>query len=340
MNSVFSVGMNELFRIDTFATPEALVLLLFIPAYIVWYFTRYDQKRLRVKLSYDPADFQQKSSFVVWLRYLPFFLQIVAMSLLIVALARPQTATDIIQKDAEGIDIMLLLDTSGSMETEDFPPNRLEVAKKTAISFVEGRISDRIGLVLFAADAFNYVPLTLDYDLLKNMIEDINFKMIPKEGTAIGSAIAVGINHMRDSKTPSKVIVLLTDGANNRGQIDPITASKLAKRFNIKMYCIGVGKENKGNNSAHASHLVKSDLDETTLRKIADITGGRFFRSTDSQSLKEIFQQISEMERVEITNHVFRDITDHYPIFLGSSIVCFGLTFLLMLSFFYNPLEQ
>ena len=233
---------------------------------------------------------------------------------------------------------MLLLDTSNSMEETDFSPNRLEVAKRTAISFIAGRKDDRIGVVLFAADALSYAPLMLDYDLVRKMIQSIEFNIMPGQGTAIGSAISVGINRMRDSETTSKIMILMTDGANNRGEIPPLTAAKLAKMFRIRIYSVGIGSpalpgKNAGPNSSPG-------LDEKSLQQIAEITGGTYFHAANPESLQNIFQQISQLETVQIHDEVFREITDHYPRFLKIAIVLLIASFALMLTFMYNPLEQ
>jgi len=333
--------MNKYLGIEYFANPEALWLLLLIPIYIFWYLRFYAPKRLLISLSYDPYSLKRPKLNLAFLRFIPRILQLCAIVSIVIALARPQSATEIIESQTEGIDIMLLLDTSGSMETEDYPPNRLEVAKKTAASFVEGRKHDRIGIVLFAEEALSYSPLTLDYQLLNKLIRSIHQEILPKQGTAIGSAISIGINRMRDSQHPSKVMILMTDGANNRGKIDPITAAKLAKNYHIRVYCIGIGKEvYMRSYPLGGKRSVQSDLDEQSLMQIAAITGGVFFRSTDQQSLDAIFDQIGEMETAEARESVYRELVDHYPKFIQIAIVCLGLSFFSMLSFIYNPLEH
>lgn len=330
--------MKNVLGIDGFANAEALLLLLLIPIYLFWYWRYYRRQRLVIRLSYDPSKLRKPKLDLSFLRVLPRFFQLAAIGLIILAIARPQTARELVHRETPGVDIMLLLDTSGSMETQDFYPNRLEVAKANAVSFVEGRQHDRIGMVLFAESAFCYTPMTLDYDLLMDMIQGIKFDVIPKQGTALGSAIAVAINRMRDSDNPSKIIVLLTDGANNRGEIDPIAASRLAADFDIKVYCIGVGKSIF--TQPGSGRKIYSDLDEDVLYRISNNTGGRFFRASDPESLRKIFDEISNMEKAEIQEIVFRQVEDHYPTFLKIAIVLLALSYLLMLSFVYNPLEQ
>ncbi len=325
--------------VDTFKSPGYLILLLCIPAYLFWYVWWYAPRRLIVPLSYDPQKLTKKRGSFGILRVLPHILSNIALFFLIIALARPITRNEFTERYSEGIDIMLLLDTSGSMEIDDFEPNRLEVAKKTAIEFVNGRDGDQIGIVLFAEDAYGYAPLTLDYDLLREYLEKIDADMMPKEGTAMGSAIAVGINKMSAHKSPSKVMILLTDGASNRGEIDPITAANLAKRDDIKIHAIGIGKEEYTRRSMFGTQTVKSDLDEETLKEIAKITGGQFFRSEDEGRLQEIFSLISQMERIEIEGQSITEERDHYqPILLTGSIFLV-VALLVALTFVYNPLE-
>lgn len=324
---------------DQFRTPQWLLLLLIIPIYLIWYYWWYDSRRLVVKITYDPNKIAPKRMKLGWLRVFPQIFNILCLILFSVALARPITSKEIDLRYSDGIDIMLLLDTSGSMEANDFKPNRLEVAKDMATKFIEGRTFDRIGMVVFAEDAFSYAPLTLDYNLLKQQIKGVNSNIMPKEGTAMGSAIAVGINRMRESKTPSKIMILLTDGASNRGQIDPVTAAEMAKRFKIKIYTIGIGKKEFTQTTMFGTQTIKSDVDEPTMEKIAEVTGGKFFRSTDERSLKTIFDNISGMEKTEIEEAHYREETDLYAGILILGFLLFGFNLLLMITFIHNPLE-
>lgn len=324
---------------NLFKDPLYLLLLLLIPAYLVWYFWWYAPRRLVVPLSYDPSKLSPPKVQLGFLRFAPHLLNILALFFMVLALARPITRNERQDRYSEGIDIMLILDTSGSMEIADFEPNRLAVAKKTAIDFVNGRAGDQIGIVLFAEDAFGYSPLTLDYDLLKKNLDKIDSNMMPKEGTAMGSAIAVGINKMSQHESPSKVMILLTDGASNKGEIDPITAAELAKDADIKIYAIGIGKEEYQRKTMFGIQTIPSDLDEGTLKEISAITGGQFFRSEDESSLRSIFDQISNMEKVEIKGEVVREEKDHYSPILVVSGILLGLSLLIALTFVYNPLE-
>jgi Ca-activated chloride channel family protein len=316
-----------------------LLALWFIPIYLGWYYYYYRKRRLIVKSSYDPTRFQAASPWVS-LRYLPLFLQLIGLFWLIIALARPQSSENIIERSAEGIDIMLVLDVSGSMETEDFPPNRLAVAKENAIKFIDDRKGDRIGLTLFAEDAFSYAPLTLDYIWLKKLINDINFHTLPKQGTAMGTAMAIALNRLLESKSASKVMVVFTDGANNRGEMDPLTAARLGGTHKIRIYTVGIGKPSFVRQTVNGPETVRSDLDEETLEKVATYTEGKYFRADRPEKLSEILAEISSLEKNKMNEDVFRDIRDVYPFFIKLAIVFFLLAFLFMLSPFYNPLEM
>jgi len=324
--------------IDLFANPEALLLLVIIPVYFFWYFRFFRKQRLVIRLSYDPNELGTPDSYMSLLRWLPRGLQLVSIVLLIIAMARPQTADELVQSKAEGIDIMLLMDISGSMEADDFPPNRLEVAKGTAIHFIKQRVHDQIGLILFGQQALNYAPLTLDQDYLARMVRNIDFGLLPRQGTAIGMAIGQGINRLEESPNPSKVMVLLTDGANNRGELDPITAARIARDKGIRIYTIGLGRTlyQYGSDPQNGGN----DLDEGTLERIASITYGRYFKASQPDRLKQIFDEISRLETGEVEDLSYRFVQDRYPLFVKVSIILLGISFLLMLTFLYNPLEH
>lgn len=323
---------------DVFANPEALWLLLLVPVYLFWYFRYYRKQRLVIRLSYDPTKLQKPRFSLVSLRMMPRVFQVLSLVLLILAIARPQRMQDIEEKQTQGVDIILALDISASMETEDFNPNRLKVAKTMAAEFIQERQTDRIGVVLFAAYALSYTPLTLDYDWLVTEVDDIQFDLLPRQGTAIGSAVALAINRLREGENPSRVIVLLTDGANNRGEIDPITAAKLAASYGIRIYCIGIGK--KTYIRPGSQQRLDSELDEVTLNRVAQQTGGTFFRVDDAAQLQLAFRDISRMEKGDIRTLSFREVEDLYPLLVKIAIFLLGLSFILMLSFMYNPLEH
>ncbi len=255
---------------------------------------------------------------------------------LVVCMARPQTTNEQVEQWSEGIDIMLTIDISESMRIEDFRPNRLEAAKDVARDFVAGRFQDRIGLVIFSGDAYSRSPLTTDYELLQNYISDISFELIENSGTAIGSALAVSTNRLRESDSQSKVLILLSDGDNTAGNIDPITAAKLAAAYNVKIYTIAIGKEGRvpfGTNFFGQPNYVENTLDETNLREIANIGNGKFYRVSDNRALEAVFREIDQLEKAEIKESRYKDTTDYYPIYL-KWVICFFLLWLLTKSTF------
>lgn len=322
---------NPLFLYGLFAIP--LVLL------IRWLLKYYLNQKLPVALVKSDL----KNSPMHVLRFLPDILLSIVLALILVALARPQKTNEKVEQWTEGIDIMIALDISQSMQIEDFKPNRLQAAKDVARDFINGRKQDRIGLVVFSGDAFSLAPLTTDYDLLKNYLEDINFEMIESRGTAIGSALAVLTNRMRESETKSKVGILISDGDNTAGNIDPITSAELAAAYGIKLYTIVVGKEGMvpyGKDFFGRPQMVENTVDETTMRKIAEIGTGEFFRVTDNEALVNVFKRIDQYEKAEIKENRFKDTSDFYFIYLRWAILFFLLWLLLKSSFLSNVLQD
>lgn len=284
-----------------------------------------------------------KSTPVTWLRLVPEVLFMLLISLVLVALARPQKTNEKVEQWTEGIDIMLAIDISHSMQIEDFPPNRLASAKEVARDFISGRVQDRIGIVVFSGDAFSLAPLTTDYVLLNSYIDEMSFEMIENRGTAIGSALAVVTNRMRESLSKSKVCILLSDGDNTAGNIDPITAAELAAAYSVKIYTIIVGKEGLvpfGKDFFGRPHMVENTVDETTMRRIAEIGGGEFFRATDPEALASVFRQIDQYEKAEIKETRFRDTSDYYFIYLQWAMVFFLLWLLTKSTFMSNVLQD
>jgi Ca-activated chloride channel family protein len=274
---------------------------------------------------------------------LPELLLLISLALIFVALARPQKTNEKVEQWTEGIDIMLALDISQSMEIEDFTPNRLEAAKKVALEFIAGRHQDRIGLVVFSGDAFSLAPLTTDYELLRSYIKDITFEMIESRGTAIGSAMAVVTNRMRESESKSKVCILLSDGDNTAGNIDPITAAELASAYGIKIYTIVIGKEGLvpyKKDFFGRPNMIENTIDERTLRKMADIGGGQFFRATDNKALARVFDKIDKYEKAEIKETRFKDTSDYYFIYLQWAVAFFLLWLMLKSTFLTNVLQD
>ncbi len=276
-------------------------------------------------------------------RLIPDVLLTIAAALILVALARPQRSNEKVEQWTEGIDIMMAIDISQSMQIEDFEPNRLESAKEVARNFINGRVQDRIGIVVFSGDAFSLTPLTTDYALLNSYINEMNFDMIENRGTAIGSALAVVTNRMRESESKSKVCILLSDGDNTAGNIDPITAAELAASFNIKIYTIVVGREGLvpfGKDYFGRPHMVENTVDETTMRRIAEIGSGEFFRVTDEQALAQVFAKINQYEKAEIKETRFKDTSDFYFIYLQWAMVFFLIWLALKSTFMSNVLQD
>jgi len=284
-----------------------------------------------------------KSSPSALLGLFPEFLLMLVVTLLLIALARPQKSNEKVEQWTEGIDIMLALDISQSMQIEDFQPTRLEAAKNVARDFIKGRVQDRIGLVVFAGDAFSLTPLSTDYDLLFSYLDEIRFEMIQNTGTAIGSALAVSTNRMRESTSKSKVCILISDGENTAGNIDPITAAELAAGYGIKVYTIIVGKEGLvpyGKDLFGRPNMVENSIDESAMRKIASIGGGEFFRVNDTQALKQVFDKIDQYEKAEIKETRFKDTSDYYHIYLMWAMVLYLVWLLTKSTFLSNALQD
>lgn len=320
----------ETLRSFEWENPLMLYLIPLIPVLFIlrWLFQWQRTQRLDVALHKG----QLKWNPVSLLRFVPPIILGLALVLMCVALARPQRSNEQVEQWTEGIDIMMVLDISESMKIEDFQPNRLEAAKDVAQEFIQGRFQDRIGMVIFSGEAYSLAPLTSDYQLLNEYLEQLDFSMIQAGGTAIGSGLAVGTNRMRESDSKSKVMILLSDGENNAGQIDPITAAKLAHAYDIKIYTIAVGKEGRvpyGRDIFGNPNYIENELDETTLRQIAKIGQGRFYRVSDNQALENVFAEIDQLEKAEIKETRFKDTTDFYDIYLSWAILLFiGWVFL------------
>lgn len=273
-----------------------------------------------------------------YLRLIPGLMFILAVWMIVIALARPQKSNERVEQSTEGIDIMIVMDISESMDLQDFKPNRLEAAKETAIDFINGRFGDRIGMVIFSGEAYSLAPLTTDYALLTDLVKDISFNMMDAKGTAIGSALASGTNRMRESESKSKVMILLSDGESNAGNVDPLFAAQLAAAMNIKIYTIAVGKDGMvpyGVDFFGRPQMVESYLDESTLREIAGIGNGEFFRASDDNALEQIFNQINTMEKAEILESRYKETTDYYRVYLFWGILLF-LAWLGLKSTFFN----
>lgn len=310
------------------ANPEWFWALILVPVLIGTYLYRVLANK-RASLTFSSLSSVQglSGNWKAHLHWLVAFMVWAGLVFLIIALARPQEHLTTIERNAEGIDIVLVLDMSSSMRAEDLQPNRFEAAREVAKEFVEGRISDRIGLVTFAMKSFTVVPPTLDYTLLKQLIDDLQMGMI-EDGTAIGMGIATAINRLKDSETKSKVIILLTDGQNNAGEIDPVTAADLALTYGIKIYTIGAGTRGTAPYPiqdpifGRRYQNIPVNIDEEMLSSVAKLTGGKYYRATDTEELRQIYKEIDELERSKVEELIYTDYKDLYPLYLGIS---FGL---------------
>ncbi len=298
-----------------FANPQAFWLLFLIPIAVALYFFR--KKRMYATMHLSSFLFLPKQS--VWsrlCRHIPFALELVAMIMLIIVIARPQNKNSWQNNLIEGIDLVMILDTSGSMEAVDLTPNRFEAAKKVAAEMIANRPNDNIGLVAFAGESFTQCPTTTDHITLLNLLNELNTRMM-EDGTAIGLGIATGINTLRESKTKSKVMILLTDGSNNSGDITPTVAAQIAKEKGIRIYTVAVGTHGKAQYPIETSlgiRYVEQEvtIDEATLRSIAQTTGGAYYRATDNRSLEEIYRKIDSLEKTKLTTKSFSAYEELY----------------------------
>ena len=300
-----------------FANPTYLYLLLLLVPLIGWYIYKLHKSQASLQVSSSEAfQLPGTSSWKVYMRHLPFVLRMLAIALLIVVLARPQSTNSWQNSSTEGIDIVMAMDISTSMLAEDLKPNRLEAAKDVAASFINGRQNDNIGLVVFAAESFTQCPLTIDHGVLLNLFKDIQPGII-QDGTAIGLGLANAVSRIKDSQAKSKVIILLTDGVNNTGEIAPVTAAEIAKTFGIRVYTIGVGTQGEAPYPIPTAFGVQYqnvpvEIDEQVLKQIASTTGGQYFRATDNSSLKEIYSEIDQLEKTKISVQEFSTKQEEY----------------------------
>lgn len=307
------------------ANPEYLLLLIWLPLFVVWqrYISRRGERHIVFSARSLVGD-SEKNLKVRLIRIL-YPIKLVSLTLLILAAARPQILNYFQVENKKGIDILVTLDISGSMAAMDFvTKNRLEVAKEVIANFIKKRKTDRIGLVVFAAVSYTKCPLTIDYELLKDSLNKTNIGEL-EDGTALGTALATSVNRIRQSRTTTKVIILLTDGVNNRGEIDPKDAANIARDYNIKVYTIGVGTRGKApfpvtGSSGRVQHVMMDvEIDEELLKGIAVSTGGLYFRATDRDSLQKIFHEIDRWEKSEVTSRTISEARElyHYFIFAG-----------------------
>ena len=300
-----------------FANPTYLYLLLLLTPLIGWYIYKLSKSQASMQVSSSEVfQLPEARSWKIYLRHVPFLLRMVLIALLIVVLARPQSTNSWQNSSTEGIDIMLAMDISSSMLAQDLKPNRLEAAKDVAASFINGRQNVNIGVVVFAAESFTQCPLTTDHTVLLNLFKDIQPGII-QDGTSIGLGLANAVSRIKDSQAKSKVIILLTDGVNNAGEIAPVTASEIAKTFGVRVYTIGVGTQGEAPYPFQTAfgiqyQKVPVEIDEPTLKQIAATTGGQYFRATDNASLKAIYEEIDQMEKTKISVQEYSKKQEEY----------------------------
>ena len=303
-----------------FLNPGFLYLLLLLIPAIAWYVLKNKTNRAGMKISALDGLINVPYTYKHYLQHIFFGFRILAVALLIIALARPQSVDKWEDISTEGIDIVISLDISSSMLARDFKPDRLEASKELATEFISGRSDDRMGLVVFSGESFTQCPLTTDHAVVINMMRDIQTGMI-EDGTAIGMGLATAINRLKDSKAKSKVIILMTDGVNNMGEIAPVTAAEIAQSFNIRVYTIGVGSRGMAPYPVQTQYglqyrNMKVEIDEEVLKDIAETTNGKYFRATDNDQLKQIYQEIDKLEKSKIDVKEFRRKSEEYLLFV------------------------
>ena len=322
----------------TIAEPYWLLLLIVLPVAAArsWYAAR---GRSGLRFSAGKAAREAGLTLRARLKALPSALMYAGLALAVLALARPQDRNVVQERFAEGVDIMMVLDTSTSMRAEDFQPNRFEAARQVGAEFINSRTSDRVGLIVFAAKAFTQAPLTLDYDFLTELLNEVEVGVI-EDGTAIGTALAMAVNRLKDTEAASKVIILLTDGQNNRGELSPETAAEVAQTMGVRIYSIGVGQHGEApfptNSpfSGRSTRMVPIEIDEEMLQSVANMTGGRYFRATNNRALRDIYSEIGELEKTKIEERVYTDYEERYASFLFPGLGLLVLSVLLSATLF------
>ena len=319
-----------------FLNPEYFILLAVIPFIILWYYLNRNKLNNSIKFS-DSSAFENSGNFYSNFKLLLKVFRMISFALIITALARPQiidTSTRV--KTNSGIDIIMAIDVSASMLAKDLKPNRLDALKNVADEFIKNRVSDRIGLVEYAGESYTKTPLTTDKSIILKSLREIKYNNIIEGGTAIGMGLATSVNRIKDSKSKSKVIILLTDGVNNAGFIDPLTAAELAKEYNIKIYSIGLGTNGLalspvGINARGKLNYanIQVEIDEELLTQISEMSGGKYFRATDNSKLKEIYNEIDKLEKTEIEEFKYYSVDEKFRVFLIPAILLIAFELLM-----------
>ncbi|MDR0206344.1 MAG: VWA domain-containing protein [Bacteroidales bacterium] len=314
-------NITSLFQGIAFANPYYFLLLLLIIPVAAWLY--FFHKKMQASFTIPTTEVFNKISktWKVRLRWIPVSLLLIAYISFIAALARPQTAFRLSDVQVEGVDIVLALDISGSMKAMDFRPNRLEACKKVAEEFILGRPTDRIGLVVYAGEAYTQCPVTSDHSTLLGLLQKVKFDII-EDGTAIGDGLGTAINRLRESEAKSKIIILLSDGVNNRGYIDPYSAAEIAKNMNIKVYTIGAGTNGQAPYpTPYGTQMIPTEIDERLLQTIAQVTGGKYFRATNNDKLKAVYEEIDKMEKTILNETIYENKTDAFFPFLLIGVI-------------------
>jgi len=320
----------------TFVNSEFFYLLVLPLALLIWHVLKHKTNSSAILFSETKA-IDTKPTIKQQLRHLPFVLKIAVVTLMIIALARPQSSTNWEESTTEGIDIVLAMDISGSMLAQDLKPDRLEASKNVAMDFISKRINDRVGLVIFAGESFTQCPLTTDHNVLINLFQDVKSGIVD-DGTAIGMGLATAVNRLKDSEAISKVIILLTDGVSNSGTIPPLTAAEIAEKFGIRVYTIGIGTEGFAPYPFQTAfgiqyQEVEVKIDEKTLQDIATLTDGKYFRATNNNSLKEIYKDIDALEKSKIEVTEFHKRSEEFLPFALWALGLLILGFILQITF-------
>lgn len=320
-------------NIDKWANPEYLYILLVIPLLITWYWFKNKKNTADLRFSGLQMFNEIKPSPKTWLIHSLFILRMLAIGLIIVALARPQSISTKQNISIEGIDIVMTIDVSGSMLARDFKPDRLEAAKNVADEFISRRPNDRVSLVIFSGEAFTQVPLTTDHTMISNIFNEVQSGMI-EDGTAIGDGLATSVSRLKDSDAISKVIILITDGVNNSGSVDPISAAEIASMFGIRVYTIGIGSMGMAPYPVQTPfgiqmQQMKVQIDEELLQKIASMTEGKYYRADNNKKLKEIYKEIDTLEKSKIDVQEFRKKHEAFLPFALLALALFSLEIIL-----------
>lgn len=317
---------------------ECLFLLLLLIPYIAWYILCRKKNEPTLQVSDTYAYLKAPKSYKIYLLHLPFLFRVVALTMLVFVIARPQTTDNWQNTEIEGIDIMMVVDVSTSMLAQDLKPNRIEAAKEVAAEFINGRPNDNIGLTIFAGESFTQCPLTIDHAVLLNLFKDIDCSIAQRgmidDGTAIGMGIANAVSRLKDSKAKSKVVILLTDGSNNRGDISPLTAAEIAKSFGVRVYTIGVGTNGTAPypvQTPMGTQYINQpvEIDESTLTQIATTSGGNYFRATSNDKLRQVYAEIDKLEKTKLNVKEFSKREEEYQVFAWIALACILLEVLL-----------